>query len=156
MKRPPSSTPEYRRAYRAAHRAEFAARRKPLVGRARERHRKYMHEYYRKNKHRIDKEKARQATLRHYYKHKDRLLAQTRERQQIGQQMIDEAKSRPCMDCGIQYPTYIMDFDHVRGVKRFYIGGAAGRSLKTLGEEIAKCDVVCSNCHRERTHRRQR
>jgi hypothetical protein len=50
-----------------------------------------------------------------------------------------------------------MDFDHVRGEKLFEIGQAPskGASLATLLAEIAKCEVVCSNCHRQRTHDRK-
>lgn len=60
------------------------------------------------------------------------------------------------MDCGIRYPTYVMDYDHVRGVKRNTIARVVtnATSLAVLQEEIAKCDVVCSNCHRIRTHGR--
>lgn len=68
---------------------------------------------------------------------------------------IDAAKSVPCKDCGGTFPTYCMDFDHVRGVKILNIGAATGTwasNLPKLREEIAKCDIVCSNCHRIRTH----
>lgn len=63
------------------------------------------------------------------------------------------AKDKPCMDCGIKYPWYVMDFDHVRGKKKFNLCMAAQHrwALKTVDEEIAKCDVVCANCHRKRT-----
>lgn len=70
---------------------------------------------------------------------------------------IIQAKDRPCMDCGIKYPSYVMDFDHVDGDdKLFSIGaGLTSQSLKKIIEEIAKCEVVCSNCHRIRTHERR-
>jgi 5-methylcytosine-specific restriction endonuclease McrA len=72
-------------------------------------------------------------------------------------QIIREAKDRECADCGIRYPFYVMDFDHRRGLENlFNIGRDAlgGRcSLDGLRREIAKCDVVCANCHRLRTHR---
>lgn len=69
--------------------------------------------------------------------------------------LIREAKSVPCSDCGIQYPYYVMEFDHVRGEKKFNIG-ALGVNSKTsvLMEEIQKCDVVCCNCHAERSYQR--
>ncbi len=61
-------------------------------------------------------------------------------------------KTGPCVDCGVQYPPYVMDFDHVRGKKEFRLGSGAGSaSLAKIVEEIAKCDLVCSNCHRFRT-----
>ena len=69
---------------------------------------------------------------------------------------IKSMKARPCMDCKVQYPAYVMQFDHVRGRKSFTIGSAF--SKKTMAEirtEIAKCEVVCANCHAERTHVRR-
>jgi hypothetical protein len=70
--------------------------------------------------------------------------------------IIRQAKDRPCSDCGSRYPPYVMDFDHRdRKNKRFNIGRDALIGLipdAALLEEINKCDVVCSNCHRMRTH----
>lgn len=67
-------------------------------------------------------------------------------------EFIDSLRSRPCADCGVQYPPCVMDFDHVRGVKSFQISGAIYRSRASILAEVAKCDVVCANCHRMRTH----
>ena len=62
------------------------------------------------------------------------------------------AKDQPCADCDVKYPPHVMDFDHVRGEKEFGIGESYYRvGRKRLLAEIAKCDVVCANCHRERT-----
>lgn len=70
--------------------------------------------------------------------------------------LILEAKKKPCLDCGHTYPYYVMDFDHVRGKKKYNLSecGQKMYSLQTIQEEIDKCDVVCSNCHRERTFSR--
>ena len=62
-----------------------------------------------------------------------------------------------CADCGIRsdHPE-IYDFDHTAGEKAANIA-----SLVTKGTwddfvaEIAKCEVVCSNCHRIRTRERE-
>lgn len=73
-------------------------------------------------------------------------------------QMVNEAKSKPCADCGHKYPYYVMDFDHLPGTEKvdgISVMRANGRSRKLILEEIAKCDVVCANCHRERTHQRR-
>lgn len=70
--------------------------------------------------------------------------------------IVNQAKATPCTDCGLTYPPYVMDFDHVRGRKLGEIGRMKGKvTTATLRAEIAKCDVVCSNCHRIRTHRRR-
>lgn len=62
-------------------------------------------------------------------------------------------EATPCMDCGKFYPCYVMDFDHQRD-KKFNIANMMQRasSFETLLTEIAKCEIVCANCHRERTH----
>ena len=54
-----------------------------------------------------------------------------------------------------EYPYYVMDFDHVDGDKLMMSSDLVnfGGTAKLLAE-LAKCDVVCSNCHRERTFRR--
>jgi hypothetical protein len=53
-----------------------------------------------------------------------------------------------------------MDFDHRPGEKKLFAMGSAGVqvrvSLEGLLAEIAKCDVVCANCHRIRTYHRGR
>lgn len=70
--------------------------------------------------------------------------------------LVVEAKSRPCMDCGQSYPYYVMDLDHRPGSGKVLnlAAMASGRSRYSLDDiraEIAKCDVVCANCHRVRT-----
>ena len=70
--------------------------------------------------------------------------------------LIDTLKSStPCKDCGIKYPPYVMNFDHLRD-KKFIISKAmrAGYKLEIVLIEIAKCDIVCANCHRIRTQER--
>lgn len=63
-------------------------------------------------------------------------------------------RGRPCSDCGVSYPPYVMDFDHRDpSTKLFGIGeGQVTKSFDELKAELAKCDLVCANCHRERTH----
>ena len=57
------------------------------------------------------------------------------------------------MDCGERYPHYVMDFDHrIDEEKRYeptrlYVL----QSWRKAKDEVAKCDVVCANCHRLRT-----
>ncbi len=66
-----------------------------------------------------------------------------------------QMKSRPCADCGIQYPYYVMDFDHRQGENKvFEMNRVNYVAMGALKKEIEKCDVVCSNCHRERTYQR--
>lgn len=62
----------------------------------------------------------------------------------------------PCWDCSGFYNPISMDFDHVRGIKKFNISQALIRGISKLEllEEMKKCEIVCSNCHRIRTKNR--
>lgn len=69
---------------------------------------------------------------------------------------LDRFKNKPCMDCRGWFDPWQMDFDHrPEEVKLFNIGAGRGLKLVRLVAEIKKCDVVCSNCHRTRTHKRR-
>lgn len=65
---------------------------------------------------------------------------------------IRKAKDKPCVDCGVRYPYYVMQFDHVRGGKLFCVCEGHRESWDAIHAEIDKCVVVCANCHMERTH----
>jgi hypothetical protein len=70
---------------------------------------------------------------------------------------IQDIKSVPCSDCGGTFPPECMDFDHLEGEEKSFCIGEITKSNKgTLLAEIAKCDIVCANCHRIRTSRRLR
>ena len=100
-------------------------------------HRAYIRAWQKKNKKRI-----RQLDLLRRQQAKDTIIA---------------AKDKPCGDCRRRYPAHVMDFDHVRGKKIANVSsGRFHSSMRGLLKEIAKCDVVCANCHRERTYQRRR
>lgn len=59
-----------------------------------------------------------------------------------------------CKECGETHPA-CLDFHHRnREEKKENVGTMAGknRSKKALLEEIAKCDLLCANCHRKLHH----
>lgn len=77
-------------------------------------------------------------------------------RAEKARQLLAVAKNRPCADCGGTFPIICMDFDHRDpSAKLFTIAQGLMRSHASLVAEIAKCDVVCSNCHRIRTAAQQ-
>ena len=78
-------------------------------------------------------------------------------RYRLRKAMTDKLKSVPCADCGGTFDPICMDFDHKPGVeKRDDVSGIiCGRSDANVAAEIAKCEVVCANCHRLRTKRRK-
>ncbi len=70
----------------------------------------------------------------------------------------EELKSKPCTDCGNTFPTCCMDHDHKPGTEKLYCVGAMFAhhySKELILAEVAKCELVCSNCHRIRTRDRR-
>lgn len=91
----------------------------------------------------------------HYQKNKAYYVAKAAAYALTLKLLVHEAKYKPCADCGKSYPYYVMDLDHRDGdEKSFELSQATTSGRLKVLEEIAKCDPVCSNCHRERTHRR--
>ncbi len=93
-----------------------------------------------------------------YLARRDRCNEQRVRMRTRNREVLIGAKTAPCADCGNSYPSYVMDFDHIpeRGKKRQNVGHlvANANSVAMLLQEIAKCDLVCANCHRIRTHKR--
>lgn len=65
-------------------------------------------------------------------------------------------EAHPCVDCGEADPI-VLEFDHrdqstkLHNVANLITGMG---KMAILITEIEKCDVVCANCHRRRTHSR--
>jgi hypothetical protein len=105
-----------------------------------------------------DPEAQRRAARKHYATNKEAMKARakfyTEKRRKELRLFLDTYKeSRPCSDCGIQYPARVMEFDHCNGKKDFNVAEAVNRaySMKRIEAEIEKCELVCANCHRLRT-----
>ena len=104
-----------------------------------------------------DKEKQREAIRKHYAENKQYYLEKAyKKRERLRRYVYEKKAMTPCTDCGVQYPHYVTDYDHlgksekINTISRLINGG----SFKKIDEEIAKCDLVCANCHRIRTYNR--
>ena len=64
--------------------------------------------------------------------------------------LLDYFETHPCADCGESDPV-VLDFDHLRDKKFNVCKGYEEKAWDSVLEEIKKCEVVCSNCHRVRT-----
>jgi hypothetical protein len=84
-------------------------------------------------------------------------MARKRQHRQNILSELRALKSVPCMDCKKTYPYYVMDYDHRDGtIKSGNVALLAFRGGRNVMlREIEKCDLVCANCHRERTHQRR-
>lgn len=64
-------------------------------------------------------------------------------------QIIEYKKILSCKKCG-ETRFYLLDFHHRDPKEKDYtISNHSRASLETIKNEIKKCDVLCSNCHRE-------
>jgi hypothetical protein len=64
-----------------------------------------------------------------------------------------------CADCGLfvsEDNACAMDFDHVSGDKICNVSQMITYSDAKFEQEIAKCELRCSNCHRIKTQSRPR
>lgn len=60
-----------------------------------------------------------------------------------------------CVDCGYNKHPAALDFDHLPGTEKLRdIKCGQHLGWEALQAEVAKCEVVCANCHRIRTSER--
>lgn len=93
-----------------------------------------------------------------YPKNKEKHISYVRKNTERVLEFIDEYKrSHACVDCGFSgkdFP-FVLDFDHQDGgrTKKFNVGSwrHSVLSIEAVKKEIAKCELVCANCHRKRT-----
>ena len=62
-------------------------------------------------------------------------------------------RMKGCVDCGYNKHPEALDLDHLpQYEKKFNISGNRLKaSKKKIKSELAKCEVVCANCHRVRS-----
>ncbi len=65
----------------------------------------------------------------------------------------EEKLRRGCVCCGYNESPYALDFDHLDPATK--IDGVARmstRNIQKIKQEMEKCQVLCANCHRIKTH----
>ena len=99
---------------------------------------------------------ARGYAKKHYRKKRTVILAKDKKVRTDRVKMLQHLKgTTPCADCGRQYAHYVMEFDHrvppkrYGNGRRYCIGALCG--VKNMEAELAKCGIVCANCHCRRT-----
>ncbi len=104
-----------------------------------------------------DKEKAKEYqkenNRRWYQEHKEVVIERKKQRQlEIRDWFRRYKSSLYCIDCGISHPALLHFHHRDRAEKSFTISKIISRaaSVKQITDEMAKCDVVCVNCHAKR------
>jgi hypothetical protein len=103
----------------------------------------------------------REYNKKHYERHKDYYKKKARAHniytRKRNKDFVNRYKSFcKCVDCGESNPI-VLEFDHVDKNKTANIADMVHQSysISSIKEEIRKCEVVCCNCHRIRTHKRR-
>ena len=101
--------------------------------------------------------KANKATLGWFTVGVSARIDEKREYSKAHTELLAKLRDVPCLDCRRRFPFYVMQFDHRDGTeKRYTVSQMISRAgTKTILAEVAKCDIVCANCHRDRTYRRR-
>jgi hypothetical protein len=70
--------------------------------------------------------------------------------------MDDIKLASGCVDCGYREHAVALDFDHSLGKKTAGVSALVKSACdwSIVEAEMAKCEVVCANCHRVRTKTR--
>tara|TARA_R110000796_G_scaffold23944_2_gene68505 strand:+ start:3628 stop:3981 length:354 start_codon:yes stop_codon:yes gene_type:complete len=101
------------------------------------------------------------AAKRHYEANKKKIIKRSKERnnkQRVKNRdyvkLIKESSC--CVDCG-EVNNIVLEFDHIKGEKLKNISNMVNESysIKSIQEEINKCELRCANCHRIVTHTRR-
>jgi hypothetical protein len=111
---------------------------------------------------RVCRECQRAYVRQHYEGNRAYYLAKAqrsnKKRRELLRAELRRLEDVPCADCGVKYAPWVMQFDHVRGQKLFNLGESIGMSsrlrLDQVLDEAEKCEIVCANCHHERTRQR--
>ena len=99
------------------------------------------------------KEKRNAYQRKYYRNHKDKHLAliyknRERYRKEIREYIVSLKDESCCLLCNEDEPC-CLSFHHLRD-KKFKIADlSTGYSLQSFKEEIAKCVILCENCHRK-------
>jgi len=64
--------------------------------------------------------------------------------------VLAQKQGKPCHDCQRVLEPRKMHFHHTEKNKRFSVSQGSLRTLRTLKTEIAKCLLLCTNCHSKR------
>lgn len=100
----------------------------------------------------VRKIKNREYQKKHYSKNKGYYHRKAREYKDATLGWLEEYKSNlSCCFCGESHPA-TLDFHHLDAAQKensIAKMAAGGCSRKKILEEIDKCIVVCSNCHRK-------
>ena len=108
-----------------------------------------------------DKEKRREYQREYmrkwYEENKAKHISYVRNRDKKIKNWLKEYKSSlKCEICGENHPA-CLDFHHINPNEKSFALGRVNKflSIKLLQSEIAKCKILCANCHRKEHYKQK-
>ena len=75
--------------------------------------------------------------------------SEKRKRRAAVTRLIREFKTgKLCAGCDKPFAHYLLEFDHIHGVKRFNISQSRHLPIAVVLAEMAKCQLLCALCHK--------
>lgn len=102
--------------------------------------------------------RAKLAKQRAYQKARQKYVASATARRLKRYELLEALKKNPCSDCKQTFHPTAMEFDHLPEHEKIDSITALvthGASLEAILLEVAKCELVCANCHRVRSAQRR-
>ena len=96
----------------------------------------------------MDSEYHRQKGKEHYKKYKQQYLDRHKEVRARNYGIMNEARKDGCVCCG-EKEFICLDFHHTAGDKELIVSALVNCSEARIRAEIAKCVILCANCHRK-------
>jgi hypothetical protein len=94
--------------------------------------------------------------IQYYKDNKEREDKRNKEWEVKRREWLASLKDKPCTDCGNKYHFSAMHWDHLpEHNKKFNVSLMWHKSEQQILNEIAKCELVCANCHAYRTWSRK-
>lgn len=95
------------------------------------------------------------ARVEHYKSNRKHQIALNEAWRKRRVEWLRSLKEGPCTDCGKSFNPVAMQWDHIGTDKAFDISNGTSKPKQTILNEIAKCELVCANCHAVRTWQRR-
>ena len=92
--------------------------------------------------------------VEYYRRNRRKEIDRVMTRQRATLEFLRQLRRVPCKDCSGAFEPHQMDFDHRDPpIKAFNVTTSRAMLMKRerLLAEVAKCDIVCANCHSIRT-----
>lgn len=103
----------------------------------------------------MDRDKKRKSDLKYYYKiksnpeyKKKRVEQKNKERKPFMEFILNQKKDKCCAICGYKEHTEILEFHHKNKEEKSFEISKTKHKSEDLIKEIAKCILLCPNCHR--------